>query len=269
MSDTSATSDTRAGNTKTARAQSRRYCFTLNNYTCEDYATMLQYFQTKKWLYIIGKEIGEEKTPHLQGYFESKSPVRFSTLKKLNPKVHWEKARAKRNDNLNYCSKDGYFVSTFPLPLKTKLLRQYKSTIWKAWQQEVLDLIESTPDSRSIYWYVDKKGNSGKSFLAKLIDLKYDVIIADGKKDNVFNQIKMWMDANPEQSPRVVILDIPRSSLGYVNYGMIEQGKNGHIYSGKYEGGKCLFEWPHVLIFANEDPDYSKWSEDRFCVRRI
>lgn len=269
MTTQTATNATRAGNTKTARKQGRRYCFTLNNWSDEDYATIIQDMSRKNWKYIIGKEIGENKTPHLQGYFESKSPVRFGTLKKLNPKIHWEKARGKRQDNIDYCSKDGDFLSTFPLSLKMRLLKKYKNIIWKDWQQEILDLVEKDSDERSILWVCDREGKKGKSFLVKYIDLKYDVISADGKKDNVFNQIRTWMENNPEESPKVVILDIPRSGIGYVNYGVLEQIKNGRIYSGKYEGGKCLFEIPHIVVMANDMPEMDAWSKDRYDIRVI
>lgn len=261
------TSGTRPGNTK---GRARRYCFTLNNYTTDEYGTLVQHFDAKGWSYIIGKEVGENKTPHLQGYLESKSPIRFCTLKTLNERIHWEKAKGSREHNINYCSKDGDFTSTFPLPLKLQILDKiYSNITWKDWQQEIISLVSGDPDSRSIYWFVDTKGNTGKSFLAKYICLKYKVVIADGKKADVFNQIKHFMDEVDPMGPRIIILDLPRSALGYVNYGMIEQIKNGLIYSGKYEGGQCIFFPPHVIIFANEEPDYNQWSDDRYVVRHV
>ena len=62
------------------------------------------------------------------------------------------------------------------------------------------------------------------------------------------------------------MLDIPRHQLDYVGYGALEQLKNGMIYSGKYEGGTCLFDNPHVIVFANEPPKIEKMSLDRWKI---
>ena len=61
-----------------------------------------------------------------------------------------------------------------------------------------------------------------------------------------------------------VILDIPRHNLEYINYGLLEKIKDGLIYSGKYEGRDCIFDNVHLWVFANERPDTSKMSADRW-----
>ena len=50
---------------------------------------------------------------------------------------------------------------------------------------------------------------------------------------------------------------------------MLEQIKNGMIYSGKYEGGQCLFESPHIVIFANSKPEIENMSIDRWNIKEI
>lgn len=52
-------------NTKGARI--RRAVFTLNNFTDEEYDYMTARFAPKTVWMVIGKEVGEEGTPHLQG----------------------------------------------------------------------------------------------------------------------------------------------------------------------------------------------------------
>lgn len=49
---------------KATRNRVRRFCFTLNNYTKEE-EDYLQAFPCT-WL-VMGKEVGESGTPHLQG----------------------------------------------------------------------------------------------------------------------------------------------------------------------------------------------------------
>lgn len=131
-----------------------------------------------------------------------------------------------------------------------------------------MDFIDERPDSRTINWIYDPIGNCGKSFLTKYLALTKEIIIADGKKDNIFNQVNRKLNEE-EKEFELVVLDIPRSSEGYINYGVLEQLKNGLIYSGKYEGGMCLFDDVHVIVFANFMPDRSQFSKDRWRIIEI
>lgn len=256
------------GNTITPSSSLRKVCFTLNNYTDLELTTLLQEFS--KYHYIIGKEVGENGTPHLQGYIEFGNPLKFRTVKRLLPRAHIERAKGSKLQNITYCSKDGDYITNFPLPRKERILQnEYSDVIWKPWQQQIIDIIETKPDSRTINWFYEPTGNVGKSYLCKYLCLKYDCIIADGKKDNVLNQVKTFIDENPDKDPTVILLDVPRVSQDYINYGVIEQLKNGCVYSGKYEGGQLVFQYPHVIVFANEPPDLSKMSKDRWNVVRI
>jgi len=258
--------------------KSRGWIFTLNNWTEEEYATIKDFVLKKTDFYIIGKEVGESGTPHLQGYFYKKDKIRFGQLKVLCNRWSLKMARGSPEHNLTYCSKDGDFITNiqkkktpdeFIKETEQKILHnEYADVVWKPWQQEILNIIETKPDNRTIHWYYETKGNTGKSFLTKYIALKYNVIIADGKKADIFNQVNMMM-REQQQIPAVIILDVPRRNQGYVSYGVLEQLKNGMIYSGKYEGGRCIFESPHVIVFSNSLPDTSEMSADRWHIVNI
>jgi len=257
------------GNTSSP-SRLRRVCFTLNNYTEEEASQLKIWLAQKTQYYIMGWEIGKEGTPHLQGYFEVKNAIRFDTLKELNNRVHWERAIKKRIFSQNYCSKDGNYICSIEIRslgeiLKQEMLDRYVGIVWKPWQQTVLDKLNGEPDSRTINWICDWNGNSGKSYLTKYLALTRELIIADGKKDNIFNQVNRKLNEE-EKEFQLVVLDIPRSGEGYVNYGVLEQLKNGLIYSGKYEGGLCLFDNVHVIVFANFMPDKTQFSEDRWNI---
>lgn len=259
------------GNTssKSHKLRGRKWCFTINNYNDEDIDTVTQLVLGGGVKYIYGKEVGESGTPHLQGYLEFKNARSFSSIKKILPKAHLEKAKGSTKQNYDYCSKEGDFVSnidfeTFKDKMIKKCLVEYENIIWKDWQAEILNILKGEPDRRIIHWYWDEEGNKGKSFLCKYIALNYDVIICDGKKDNVFNQVKNMFDE--KKQPAIILLDVPRTSLEYINYGVIEQLKNGLIYSGKYEGGICAFPIPHVICFANCSPDLNSMSLDRWNI---
>jgi len=87
---------------------SRSFCFTLNNY---DALLDFEYPIVKepKLRYAIySEEVGEEGTPHLQGYMEFNEPVRFTYIKKtyaaLNT-AHFEPRHGTREQARDYCQK--------------------------------------------------------------------------------------------------------------------------------------------------------------------
>lgn len=82
--------------------QSRRWCFTVNNWTPEDE----ELFQKLECKYIVyGREVGDKGIPHLQGYVTFNSMKRFAALKKVHPKAHWEKAEGNHQQASDYCKK--------------------------------------------------------------------------------------------------------------------------------------------------------------------
>lgn len=145
----------------------------------------------------------------------------------------------------------------------------YKDVEWKDWQLSILGTLEQEePDHRVINWYVDKIGNKGKSFLATYIVANFKgVVICDGKKENIFNQVNAMMEN--DEIPRIIILDVPRQMEDKIHYGSLEALKNGCLYSGKYEGGTCLFPPPHVFAFANWKPDETAMSKDRWNITTL
>lgn len=83
--------------------RSYRWVFTLNNPTDEE----IDKLSTLDCTYLLyGKEHQNEGTPHLQGYVVFQSQKRFSTLKRFNERIHWEKARGNHAQNIAYCTKE-------------------------------------------------------------------------------------------------------------------------------------------------------------------
>ncbi|WGN90621.1 replication associated protein [Banfec circovirus 2] len=85
----------------------RRWCFTINNYTAAEEEAVRGLAADAKYL-ICGREIGENGTPHLQGYVNLKKTCRMSSLKaRLGGRGHFEPARGDDSSNRDYCSKGG------------------------------------------------------------------------------------------------------------------------------------------------------------------
>lgn len=89
-------------------SRSRDYCFTINNPTEDDYHNVhtLSMDDAVKYI-IVGKEKGDEGTPHYQGYVYFKEAKTFTSVKKKLPRAHIEETRGTPHDNEVYCSKQG------------------------------------------------------------------------------------------------------------------------------------------------------------------
>lgn len=264
---------TRGGNTITPRVLShskskkRRYAFTLNNYTDDDWNKLPINF--KDALYIFGKEVGESGTPHIQGYIEYANPRSFEKIKDLLPKAHIESAKGDRKSNYLYCSKDGDFITNITgIKQPEKIYDPMEELSPLPWQKNILNIIENDCKDRTIHWYWEETGGAGKTTLCKHLCLKYNCIVVNGKQNDMFNAILQYKATN-ECYPKVVLIDIPRSSINYVSWGAIEKIKDGLFYSGKYEGGMVIMNTPHVICFANSEPDEEKLSLDRWRIINI
>jgi len=264
------------GNTKPKPCNEKRirgWAWTLNNYTEEEYEMLKTLGHTDTVKFIIGKEVGEEcGTPHLQGSYYFKNARKFSQMKLINNRVRWAEAKGNAEHNRIYCTKEGEYVSKGMDKIKTKqelikekILEKYTGVVWKDWQQKIVNLIEKEADDRTINWVYDQTGNNGKTFLRKYLSLKYNVLVCDGKKDNVLNMLKTKCIDNNEEV-KIIIMDIPRHMQEYINYGLLEQLKDGHVYSGKYEGGEIWLDDVHVIVMSNQRPDESKFSADRWNI---
>jgi len=95
----------------------RNYCYTLNNYTLEEYNAL----QTVECKYqIIGKEIGEKGTPHLQGFISFKSARSFNAVRKLMKRWYIEPCKGNAESNIKYCMKENNFIEIGESPRQGK-----------------------------------------------------------------------------------------------------------------------------------------------------
>lgn len=92
-----------------------KWCFTLNNYTPEEELAIRNIVCAYM---IVGHEVGENGTPHLQGFihFGVSNRKTFKTVKNLiGERAHIELAKGSIQSNIEYCKKDGdYFEIGHP-----------------------------------------------------------------------------------------------------------------------------------------------------------
>lgn len=88
----------------------RGWCFTLNNYTDADIEKLELLFNDDMLVSyaVYGYEVGENGTPHLQGYVNFTNKYRLASVTKLVP-GHLEKRKGTAKEAAAYCMKDGNF----------------------------------------------------------------------------------------------------------------------------------------------------------------
>lgn len=261
---------TAGGNNHPPAFRSVKYVFTLNNYEEEDINLLILYFKdnAKKW--IFGEEVGDSGTPHLQGYMEFRNQKKWIVIKeKCEPLQHAYSARAygSLEANYDYCTKQGikFYYGGFKIN-KLKFRIQIEL---RPWQQNILNILDSDGDDRTIHWYWEPDGGMGKTTFQKWLYLNRDgVLILSGKASDMKHAIIQYIEKNGE-TPDIILVNIPKSSIDFVSYQGLEEIKDMCFFSGKYEGGMVVGPNPHVIVFANEEPHYEKMTNTRWNVVRI
>lgn len=237
---------------------------TWNNYP-EQIEQIEQWINVMKhecdW-FVIQEEVGESGTPHLQGSLKLKKRQRRTQLSRINTKVHWEPTKCLFKAN-EYCSKEAtrngqQWIHGIELPKPLKLHEP------RGWQLEVMDIIRTEPDERTIHWFWEPNGKVGKSVFAKYLVAKHNALVVNGKSRDIFHALAK----NPTKR-ELFVCDVPREAFDYINYGAIEMIKNGLVFSGKYEGAQLIFNCPHVIVFANQPPNTDTMSMDRWHIVQI
>lgn len=90
--------------------RSRNFFLTFNNYTDEE---EMQFYDALKKdgvkYYVIGREIGKQGTPHLQGTVCYENPRSFNAIKnRFCKKIHWEFVHDLAK-SIKYCKKDSEY----------------------------------------------------------------------------------------------------------------------------------------------------------------
>ena len=269
MSAVSAVDNMVRGNTKTLTTSKevKKFCFTLNNYSEEESDNLIKIaVSVLKCKYILGYEIGECGTPHIQGFLLlDKKKSWDSVLKSLNNKrIHLESAKGSEKSNIDYCTKDNNFKTNYP-NLKPKKALKLITNLYP-WQIEIVNLLKIEPDGRTINWYHEPIGGSGKSAFCKYMFSKYNVLVIQGGKLSDIMNILFNYDCD---SLEMIIIDIPRKNKNNISYSAVECILNGMITNTKYETGTKVFNPPHLVVFSNFHPDTVNLSEDRWRITEI
>lgn len=270
LSSSSSNSSTGVGNTKPPPKQvspAKRWCFTSFNVLENNIENIKGVVLSSNSSSIIGLETcPETKKKHLQGYVEFASKVRPKNLFE-DTTIHWEKCKGNRDTNITYCSKENIAWTNFKLPKKLKLISENN---FYAWQKNLVSILQKEPDDRTIHWYWSEEGNVGKTSFCKYLCATMGAIMLGGKSGDMMNCIVDYMKNNNGCTPEIILINLPRSfNSDYLSYPGLESVKDMCFYSGKYEGGQVVGNSPHLVIFANEEPNECKLSDDRWNIKEI
>lgn len=248
----------------------RNWIITLNNYTNEN-LTQIELLTNCQWIYQ--PEIGESGTPHIQGCLLFDNPRSFKAMKKKFPTAHLEICENKYKC-INYCRKKltraGNTRTNMDLDKifgKRKEIKDYFIHKPYKWQSDIIKLIHTEPDERTVNWYWETTGGVGKSSLTRHLILKYGALAVMGGARDILCGVTNWINNGKEL--KTIIIDIPRCQSENVSYKAIEQLKNGFFFNTKYESGMIIFNIPHVIVFANFKPVIDRLSKDRWNIVSI
>ena len=259
------------GNTKTPQiAPSKYWLFTLNNYNRQDIHMFRNIDRSIVPNYVFQQEVGECGTHHLQGFLMFKIKKRPKSVFE-NHKIHWDKKSPKSTIQqcIDYCSKEDTRLEGVQ-PYWRGWQRPYEVNIgFKPWQSEVYRELLDEADDRTINWIWEPDGRMGKTLFQKWCFINLDsVVVLSGKSSDMKHGVVKYKEETG-QLPKIVLFNVPRTSLNYLNYCTIEEIKDMFFFSGKYEGGMICGANPHIYIFANEPPNVNVMSEDRWKIRLI
>lgn len=166
------------GNTNQAPKKSRNWCFTLNNYTVEELTQITQRFRNEK--YLFQEEVGEQKTPHLQGVIGFKNARSFNSVKKLIPRAHIEVCRSFAASVL-YCSKEdtrvGTIYSNFDYSKYTKKV-EHKKKKWEPTKENIQKEIQEM-----LVWIDEDMKKNPNPIVEKMFANMVKMSVMKGKRE--------------------------------------------------------------------------------------
>lgn len=258
------------GNTKLPQPRctpSKYWCFTLNNYTKDEMDQLETIFKSFKIEYYFGEEVGENGTPHLQGFIKSGSKIR--PLEKIkNKRIHWEKTKGNEEQNITYCSKDNKIHTN--MKFRRPIIDDLADKKLYNFQRTIKELIDIPSDGRSIHWMWEETGNVGKTSISRhlCITNPNEVLFVSGKSSDIKFAVIKFLE-NPKNDLKLCIFYFTKTYEEFVSYEAIESIADGIFFSGKYESGMCIFNKPQIVCLANFEPDINALSLDRWKIKNV
>jgi hypothetical protein len=250
---------------------SKKWTFTWNNYPEDWMSSIVPKIQSSS-KYGMQPEVGENGTPHIQGWVEFEVKIRPLSLN-LPKEIHWEKMKGTIAQNIEYCSKSITKAGDYVTNQKQKISMEcteddvmvYENLY--QWGKELVDKVKDClPDTkdRTIMWFWSAQGMMKKTETARYLVYHHDAVVIQGGRKHV-------LAVTYKNPAPIYILTVPRTDEGYVSYSSIELIKDALYMSafGTEATGMVNRKKPWVIVMANFEPDRSALSEDRWVIQNV
>lgn len=213
--------------------------------------------------FVVGDEIGEGGTPHLQCRFVFKTEKTIQTLRnqfgaKKGHEVHFTPTHVR---DFNYCEKEGRFYRSWEGPIS-----KFVDLALRPWQEDFIKKFKAT-DDRTVLVVYDPYGNNGKTWLSKFMQATRQAQYVPP-----LSEAQDLMAFALEKQAHGYVFDMPRSDTIKQKKGMwsaVEQIKNGYLYDKRYKYRDTWTEPPKVAVFCNDLPEPNLLSFDRWQVYKL
>lgn len=241
-------------------SKSRNFQLTMNNWTEESRADLI----AKDYVYlIVGKEVGEEGTPHLQCFVHFKNPRSKLGVIKDFPGCHVTLCDQKIDAMVTYCSKDGDFeeFGVKPLNQKEKGLANKWEGAWtnakegnfavlppaqiKVWEYINLNYgvpveLDSVYTTHKWYWGPSRTGKTTKA-------------LAEMPGCYRKNGANKWWGGYQRNNPlhdNVLVDDVPSTMDAYE----MKRWADFHAFNAEVKGSELLIRPKQIIVTSNFHP---------------
>ena len=254
---------------------------------------------------VVGEEIGEQGTPHLQGFIHLKKDPKSCGIKfwkselPQGQQAHFSSARGTDEQNEKYCTKEGpYFEfgeQAEPECKWGKILETAKKDLHAVMEIDPEIFVKHYNQLKAINddynkpkmaadlpelrdWQnvaLDKLKNQQDRKILFIVDeeggkgkscLAKHIMTTENSWACQGGKINDLMYAYNTDA-EYVVFDMARcNNPDYYPWNFMENLKNGWFTSTKYKGGLKMFKAPKIIVFMNELPPKTKLSEDRYEI---
>ena len=204
-------------------------------------------------------------TSHLQIYIRFNTKKRFEQIKKVNPRLHIEPSRGTKKQNLVYCSKENDYVSNCRIPRPLEVIKDLRP-----YQEDVINVVSGEPEPRKIYWWYGPK-EIGKSEILFKLCAEYNAHILPVSKKHALSQVY-----KTHEDTDIYVFNLTADESEYQKNEMfsIMEAIKDRMFAASFGtecNGMCLMNHKHLLVMANEPPDFMKTEIDqnRFSIFKI